>query len=292
MAAILTALFRHVDIVMCGHLYLTPLAAAIARVKRAKLIVQLHGIEAWQRPARVQRVAVESADIVLCVSRYTRSRVMAWASIAPERVQVLPDTVADAFVPGDSSATRAALGLDGKQVLLTVGRMDSRERYKGHERVIMALPGLVAKGHDLVYLVVGDGDDQPRLKRLSRDTGVADRVCFLGTVGQKHLVELYRAADLFVMPSTGEGFGIAFLEAMASGTPVLGLDVGGVADALGEGELGTVVSESALSDAIQRLLSSRKASDSELAAAVHARFGRDAFAARLHATLDRLSAVA
>jgi phosphatidyl-myo-inositol dimannoside synthase len=271
---------------------LAPLAAVIARIKRAKVVVQVHGIEAWQHPSVLQRAAVESAELVLCVSRHSRARVVAWASIARERVLVLPNTVADVFVPGDAAATRAALGLDGKQVLLTVGRMDSRERYKGHDRVIAALPALAARGHDLVYLVVGNGDDRPRLERLALEAGFAERVRFLGTVAQERLAEVYRAADLFLMPSTGEGFGIAFLEAMASGTPALGLNIGGSSDALADGELGTLVSEGALVDAIDRVLSTRKAPRDALSQAVRARFGRDAFAARLRASLDQLRVVA
>ena len=86
----------------------------IARWHRAKLIVQMHGIEAWPRPSRLQRRAVEAADLVLCVSRYTRARVIEWAAIAPERVVVLPNTVGEAFTPGDGSALRAAWGLAGQ----------------------------------------------------------------------------------------------------------------------------------------------------------------------------------
>jgi phosphatidylinositol alpha-1,6-mannosyltransferase len=97
------------------------------------------------------------------------------------------------------------------------------------------------------------------------------------------------------MPSTSEGFGIAFLEAMASGTPALGLDMGGAVDALDDNELGTRVSEDALTDAIGRLVSTRKASREAMSAAamdVRARFGPDAFASRLGAVLDRLTIVA
>ena len=152
--------FRPVDLVFCGHLFMAPLAALIARLKGAKLIVQTHGIEAWPRPSRAQRSALEAADLVLCVSRHTRAAVLSWAAIAPERVLVVPDTVREAFTPGDGSTQRAALALEGKRVLLTVGRMDSRERYKGQDRVIAAISDLVAKGHDICYLVVGEGADR------------------------------------------------------------------------------------------------------------------------------------
>lgn len=267
---------------------MAPLAALIARLKRAKLIVQTHGIEAWRSPSRARRIALERADLVLCVSRQTRAAVLAWAVIAPERVLVVPNTVRDVFTPGDGAKQRAASGLEGKRVLLTVGRMDSHERYKGHDRVIAAIPDLVARGHDICYLIVGEGDDRARLEALARNSGVGDRVHFLRAVGLENLVEIYRAADLFVMPSTGEGFGVSFLEAMASGTPALGLDVAGARDALGEGELGTAVSENELTTTIVHLLGQPKPDAIKLAAAACSRFGREKFKAMGREVLTRL----
>ena len=286
---LLTAFRRRVDVVFCGHLYMAPLAWLIAWLRGAKLVVQMHGIEAWPRPSRLQRAATEAADLVLCVSRHTRACVAGWAAIAPERVVVVPDTVADRFTPGDGRELRAALGLDGKRVLLTVGRMAPGERYKGHDRVIAAIPDLVGRGHDVVHLIIGEGDDRARLEELAQESGVAERVRFLGAVDPKHLVDAYRMADLFVMPSTGEGFGIAFLEAMASGTPALGLDAAGARDALADGELGTVVAEEDdLPAAIARLLTMPKSDADALSQAVHARFGRPVFRAQAGLALGRL----
>src|SRR5712692_4427039 len=170
-AALRTALFWPIGVVFCGHLFMAPLAALIARLKGAKLIVQTHGVEAWPRPSRLQRAALEGADLVLCVSRYTRAAVLSWAAIAPERVLVVPNTVRGAFTPGDGSTMRSALALESKRVLLTVARMDSRQRYKGQDRVIAAIAYLVAKGHDIDYMVVGDGDDRARLEALAREAG-------------------------------------------------------------------------------------------------------------------------
>ena len=130
-AAVAAALSSRVDIVFCGHLYMAPLAALIARLTCAKLVVQTHGIEAWPQPSRHRRLAVEAADLILCVSRYTRAAVLRWAAIMPERVIVVPNTVGEGFAPGDGSTLRRQLGLTDKQVLLSVGRMDARERYKG-----------------------------------------------------------------------------------------------------------------------------------------------------------------
>jgi phosphatidyl-myo-inositol dimannoside synthase len=289
LATLHTALRERVDIVFCGHLYLATLAALIAWLKGARLIVQTHGIEAWPRPSRLRRLAAERTDLVLCVSRYTRARVLDWAAIAPERAIVVPDTVGVSFTPGDGSQLRLHLGLDSKRVLLTVGRMDTRERYKGHDRVIAALPSLAALGHDAVYLVLGEGNDRRRLQAYAHSLGVAGGVHFLGGVVADTLVDAYRMADLFVMPSTGEGFGIAYLEAMASGTPALGLAVAGACDALADGELGIAVPEMGdLEAAIATQLAARKPDRRALSTAVRARFGRPAFVARVNTALERL----
>ncbi len=232
LAAVLDALRHRPDVVFCGHLYMAPLAAAIARLRGAHLVVQTHGIEAWPRPSRWVRWATEQADLVLSVSRYTRAQVLSWAALDPERVAVLPNTVSGRFTPGDRAAARRRFDLGDQRVLLTVGRLASSERYKGHDRVIEALPPMVASGHDVLYLVAGEGDDRARLESLARGAGMSERVRFLGAVAEGDLPDLYRAADVFVMPSTGEGFGIAFLEAMACGTPAVGLSLKGDRDAL------------------------------------------------------------
>ena len=287
--ALLTAFRQHADVVFCGHLYMAPLAWLIAQLKGAKLVVQMHGVEAWSRPSRLRRAATEAADLVLCTSRYTRGCVIGWAAVAPERVVTVPDTVGNGFAPGDGSALRGTLGILDKCVLLTVARMDPCERGKGHDRVIAAIPSLVSKGYDIVYLIVGEGDDRVRLEGLAREAGVAERIRFFGAIPPQHLPEAYRMADLFVMPSTQEGFGIAFLEAMASGTPALGLDTAGARDALADGELGTVVAqEDDLPAAITRLLAMPKPDPDTLSQAVRARFGRPVFRAQLGLALGRL----
>jgi phosphatidylinositol alpha-1,6-mannosyltransferase len=281
-------LWHRVDVVFCGHLHMAPLAALIARLKRAKLIIQAYGIEAWSRPSRLCQAAIDVADIVLCISRYTRSCILRWAAVAPERILVLPTTVDEAFTPGDGSALREAWRLQGKRVLLTVARMDARERYKGHDRVIAAIPQLLGRGHDVVYVVVGEGDDQPRLVALANKTGVGDRVRFMGAVERQTVIDAYRAADLFLMPSTGEGFGIAFLEAMASGTPALGLAVAGARDALADGELGMAVAEDDLLAAIERALGDARSDPEALASATRSRFGRKPFSTGARMVINRL----
>jgi phosphatidyl-myo-inositol dimannoside synthase len=291
-AAISIALLNRVDIVFCGHLFMAPLAAFIAQLKGAKLIVQTHGIEAWPKATRQQRIAVESADLVLSVSRQTRAAVLSWAALPPERVIVLPNTAREEFSPGDGSKMRAVLGVLRKVVLLTVARMDSWQPYKGQDRVIAAIPRLLSMGHDVHYLVVGEGDDRSRMEALARDQDVRDRVHFLGPVSTQELTDIYRAADLYVMPSSGEGFGIAFLEAMMSGTPAIGLDIAGTKDVLANGELGLCVQENDFEDAIHRALSRPQPHPNALAAAARVRFGRKVFALGVRTAVSLLQQTA
>jgi phosphatidylinositol alpha-1,6-mannosyltransferase len=286
--ALLEARWRHIDVIFCGHLYMAPLAWIITYLKGAKLVVQTHGVEAWPVPSRLQRAAIDAADLVLCVSRYTRKAILKWANIVPERVVVVPNTVRENFKPVAMTDARSLLRLGSQRVLLTVARMDAGQRYKGHERVIDVIPGLVASGHDIVYLIVGEGDDRPRLEAYARDAGVSDRVRFLGAVRPEALAGIYGIADLFVMPSTGEGFGIAFLEAMASGTPAIGLSTAGACDALADGELGTAVPPEELGAAIAGLLLSPRPDPVVLYERTRARFGRVAYRTQINAALDRV----
>jgi len=122
-----------------------------------------------------------------------------------------------------------------------MGRLVSAERYKGFDEVLEQLPEIVARLPDLVYMIVGDGNDRPRLEEKARALGIRDHVVFTGFVSEREKCDHYNLADAFVMPSRGEGFGIVFLEAMASGIPVVGSTADGSREALRNGALGLLV---------------------------------------------------
>jgi glycosyltransferase involved in cell wall biosynthesis len=124
---------------------------------------------------------------------------------------------------------------------MTVGRLDARERSKGVDEVLEALPALAVGLPDLAYMVVGDGTDRARLQAKARSLGVSDRVVFAGYVAEPEKPEYYRLADAYVMPCRGEGFGFVFLEAMATGLPVVASRADGSSEAVLGGELGLLV---------------------------------------------------
>ncbi|MFZ2005985.1 MAG: glycosyltransferase family 4 protein [Stellaceae bacterium] len=242
------------DAVFCGHVNLAPAAAIAAALLRVPLWLQLHGIEAWKPLSPAQHWAVERAALVTAVSRHTRHCFLGLSRVEPWRTRVLPNTVDDRFAPGPKPEFLLKRhGLHGKTVLLTVGRLSAAEHGKGHDRVIAALPALAASQPDIAYLIVGEGDDRPRLLELARATGVADRVLFTGAVSDTELPDYYRAADVFVMPSVQEGFGIVLLEAAASGLPVVAGNIDGSPDALADGALGWLVDPHAPSELVRAI---------------------------------------
>jgi phosphatidyl-myo-inositol dimannoside synthase len=144
-----------------------------------------------------------------------------------------------------------------------VGRLSAGEKYKGHEQIFAALPALRARFPTLVHVVAGDGDDRARLEQRARElAGDGGTVRFLGFVPEEDLPDLYRVADLYVMPSSQEGFGIVYLEAAACGLKVVGGKGGGSGDAVPDERIGVLVEpsdETALVEAIVRLLGQGKA---------------------------------
>ena len=232
------------DLIFCGHLHLTPLAAILARIAKKPFWLQLHGIEAWHKPSKVLREAVKKARLVTAVSRHTRRKFLSWACVSPERVRVLPNTVGEQFQLGKKpDYLLERYGLKGKKVLFTLSRLSAKERYKGQDRVIGIMPELLQKNPNLVYVIAGEGDDRKRLETLAQEQNLNGTIRFVGEVKESELADHYRMADLFVMPSTQEGFGIVFLEAAACGLPVVGVNQDGSLDALLEGKVGRLVKQ-------------------------------------------------
>jgi glycosyltransferase involved in cell wall biosynthesis len=144
----------------------------------------------------------------------------------------------DRFTPGAKLPELVTkYGLTDAKVIMTVARLWSGDIYKGVDVTIRALPKILQVFPEVKYLVIGRGDDQPRLAQLAQDLGVSDRVVFAGFVPTEDLIAHYHLADAYIMPSQ-EGFGIVYLEAMACGIPVLSGDNDGSADPLQDGKVG------------------------------------------------------
>lgn len=235
---------RDFGIVVCGHVNLLPIAWLASRFLRAPLVLIIHGIEAWQPSGRriVDRLA-SKVDFVISVSGITKQRFLAWSHLSEGKTFLLPNSIdTERFHPKEkNSSLLRKHGLDGKRVLMTLGRVTSGERYKGFDEVLEVLPDLIEEFPDLAYFIVGGGDDLERLRKKAAMLGLGERVIFAGQVSEDDKGDYYNLADAYLMPGRGEGFGITLLEAMACGLPTLASILDGSREALLDGELGVLV---------------------------------------------------
>jgi len=276
-------------LVYCGHLHLLPLAWVIARVLGKPLWLQIHGIDAWQPTPRwlVNRFAAQ-ATRVLSVSELTLNRFIAWSGFPREHSDIVPNTIKlEAYGPGQKSqALLDRYGLAGRTVLLTLGRLASEERAKGFDEVLELLPELARDIPNLTYVIAGDGNDRDRLREKAHRLGMTSRVVFTGRVEEREKADLYRLADVYVMPSRGEGFGIVLMEAMACGVPVVASLADGGREALRDGALGILVDPSNPDDIRRGILSALSRPRQRPAGLDY--FSFDRFVARVHTLLDRV----
>ena len=228
------------DLVLCAHANLLPAAWLAARRMKARLIVMVYGLEVWNPGNWPTRYMLHRTDGVVAISAFTVKRLRQWAVIAGDRIVLVPNAIdLDRYIPGEGSEhVRRRLGLGKGPVLLTLGRMDASERAKGFDEVLEVLPSLLEDYPTLTYCLAGDGTDRARLEAKAEKLGVRDHTVFPGYIPEEQKLDLYRLADLFVMPSRLEGFGYVFLEALACGIPVVASTVDGSREAVRGGEWG------------------------------------------------------
>jgi glycosyltransferase involved in cell wall biosynthesis len=175
--------------------------------------------------------------------------------LSPSRIAFLPPALDPEFASSNGTGAVVTASPPKSPMLLTVARLDASERYKGMDLVIQALPQVLTAVPDTRYVIVGDGDDRPRLESLAQAVGVTEHVCFAGVKVGDELAKYYETCDVFVMPSRAEGFGIVFLEAMAFGKPVIGGKHGGTPDVVRDGVTGFLVEYGDVDGLAARILS-------------------------------------
>jgi len=232
-------------LIFVAHANLAPVGWLAKRYAHATMAVVGWGVEVWEPLPWIRRKAVQSAEALLAISRFTAARFSDQQGIASEAVHLLPLTLDPSFriAEDEGMALPAPAWFPKGRVLLSVTRLAASEGYKGVDTMIRALARIQSSVSDLQYLIVGDGDDRPRLERLALDLGVDGRVHFRGWLeaANPELLACYAHCDVFVLPSKQEGFGLVFLEAMAFGKPVVGGDHGGTPDIIEDGVTGFLV---------------------------------------------------
>lgn len=277
----------------------------LARVGFVATVIFAHGEENWRNVRRDYRWSLEAATLVLSNSHFTRERMQ--ASVPRVKVEACPLGLSPSFPlrkepsrwdPGERLELTAADGVPkllGERVLLLVARMHPDEVRKGHREMIQVLPSLLREHPDVQLVFCGDGGDRPALEALVDEMGVASAVFFPGHVPVEFLDRLYRRAFAFTMPSTQEGFGLVYLEAMNHGRACLGCRNQGSEEVIVHGETGLLVHDPKDLDELAGALRNLLADPARTAALgrrgferLHAEFTADRFQARVVAELRPL----
>lgn len=243
---------HHVDIIISNTLQSRAnMCQFVSRLLGIRYCILTYGLEINLKVGLLERIrrtaAMRGADKVFCVSSFTQSLVMKYG-VTRNRTSVISGgiSIEDFKISGDKSQSPITLkfGLEHKKVIFTMARLVER---KGIDMVIRALPKILQRVPEVVYLIAGDGPYQGELKRLVQEYGVEVHVIFAGRVDKSELQDFYDACDLFIMPNRElkngdvEGFGIVFAEANACGKPVIAGRSGGAVDAVRDNQTGLLV---------------------------------------------------
>ncbi len=246
------------DCIVLSHINLLSVGWLIKLLApRKKLLLFTHGIEVWRDLSPFRSRMLQRCDQLIAVSRYTRDQLISRHGVAEDKITVLNNCI-DPFLPQPGKREKSAAlmqryGFSEQDfILMTLSRLSSSELYKGYDHVLLAVSELEKKYPGIKYLIVGksDAEEQRRLEAIVREFRISDRVVFTGYVPDEELAAHFSLADLYIMPSKKEGFGIVFIEAMYYGLPVIAGNLDGSTDALCQGRLGLLVNPDDLDEII------------------------------------------
>jgi len=240
------------DLLLIGHLGMTPLGLLCWPWLRGGYGFVAHGTEAWDEPRWTRRFAARHASFALSVSQFTADALAEQTGLSPEAIRIFPNTLDPGFEMDLGESDERGLEL------LSVARLWADQKGKGVDHTLRAFATLAPRFPDARLRIVGKGSDKPRLVELSRSLRIEPRVIFQEGVTDEELAERYRHCAVFVLPSGQEGFGIVFLEAMRYSKPCIGGSTGGTPEVIEDGRTGILVpfgDEAALATALERLLS-------------------------------------
>jgi phosphatidyl-myo-inositol dimannoside synthase len=283
---------HHPKLVIADHAHLSVLPWLTRRIKTFQSVSFLHYAE-LSTLGPLRRRALRRADLLIAVSEFTAEATR--RVLGPEcPVKVCHLGLHSGYAQWAQKQRSRPTALEGRRAILIVGRMADVTRDKGHEALIRAMPAVAKCVPDCLLAIVGRGSDEARLRALCSELGVTAHVHFAGYVPDEELPAYYEAAEIFAMPSSSEGFGLVYLEAMHHGKPCIAGNRDGAREVVSDGETGLLVEPGnvqQLQEALLRLLQDRETAKA-LGAAGRARlnqhFTYESFAARLTKLLSPL----
>ena len=240
---------RKSEIVILSHINLLLVAWLIKKVNPStKIILMAHGIEVWKPLTKRQRIMLDACDKIASVSSFTKDKIANLHHIDACKNFVLNNCI-DPFLIKPNEKKRDEIlvkryGIKKEDtVLLTLTRLSIKDRYKGYDFVLDALKNIVKKYPTLKYLLAGTYEEKEKINIENKiaNFNLVNNVIITGFIAEEELSSLFSIADVYIMPSVKEGFGIVFIEAMYYGVPVIAANIDGSTDALLQGKLGLLI---------------------------------------------------
>jgi phosphatidylinositol alpha-1,6-mannosyltransferase len=237
------------DQIILGHINLAIVGMVIKVIRpSARIILIAHGIEVWEKLHLIKGAFLKRADKIFAVSNFTKEKLVTANNIDPTKVEILHNTldpyfkIPDTFVKPAYLLDRYKTNKDAK-IILTVTRITDTENEKGYDKVIEILSELIKEDPNIIYILAGKYTPKAGsiLKKLVKDQNLESNFILTGYIPESEMTDHYLLADVFVLPSRQEGFGIVFIEAAACGVPVIAGNMDGSIDALNNGEFGRLV---------------------------------------------------
>jgi phosphatidylinositol alpha-1,6-mannosyltransferase len=250
------------DTVILSHVNLLSIGYFIKRFSpKTNVHLIAHGIEIWRKFPETKLKALKRLNKIISVSHFTAEKIKSIHGIDPNKIEILNNCL-DPFYYFPEHFNKPSYllkryGLTEENiVLISLSRLSSSEKYKGYDNTIAILPQLVKKHPNLIYLLAGkyDEEEKIRIDKLIAKHQIAKNIKVIGFVDEAEVSDHFLLSNIFVLPSKKEGFGIVFIEAMASGLSVIAGNKDGSVDALDNGRLGQLVDPDNL-DQIESTLS-------------------------------------
>lgn len=223
--------------VIHAHDWMTfPAGIAARKISGKPLVVHVHSTEPDRSAGhgvnpdvyKIEKEGIESADRVIAVSRFTKDKIMKNYNVNESKIDVVYNAIYKNEFASDVDC-KCNFNFFGKKVVLFLGRLTL---HKGPDYFLRAAKKVLDHNNNVIFVISGSGDMEYQIIEQASEMGIADKVLFTGFVRDAQLRKIYKMANLYVMPSVSEPFGITPLEAIASGTPVIVSKQSGVSEVL------------------------------------------------------------
>lgn len=283
-----TVFISHINLLMAGWL-----------IKKyspsTNVMIMAHGIEVWKPLSSIKKNMLMACDKIISVSHFTSGTVQALHGLPLHKCAVLNNCI-DPYLPPFEGTEKNEVLMNrygfkaSDKILFTLTRLSKRDRYKGYDYVLEAMVKLIRFNKNIKYLLAGkyDSAEKLHLDNIIAQFGLTENVILTGFVADEELPAHFSLADIYVMPSVKEGFGIVFIEAMYYGIPVIAGNEDGSVDALLQGRLGLLIQPNApeaITKAITKMITEKEKfiPDHKM---LMQYFGYEAYKDKLYGVLD------